>query len=127
MLQVEIRLSIKAVLLPDPTLFLLGRDELDDIKCVYLRVPNRSSKITMLDAATGRAAGTARYSGNSFRGKLFLPLDLFSEASPLFIKLVRPRLFFDEAGWAEIPPPKLAEHLARPTTSNGTVSSHSVR
>jgi LmbE family N-acetylglucosaminyl deacetylase len=112
MLQVEIRLSIKAILLPDPALFLLGRGELDDIKCVRLRVPDRSSKIAMLDAATGRAAGTAQYSGNSFRGKLFLPLDLFSETSPLFIKLVPPRLFFDEAGWAEIPPIKLAEHLA---------------
>jgi len=127
MLQVEIRLSIKAVLLPDPTLFLLGRDEFDDIKCVCLKVPDRSSEIAMLDAATVRAAGTARYSGNSFRGELFLPLDLFSGTSPLFIKLVRPRLFFDEAGWAEIPPPKLAEHLAGPSTSNGIVRSHSVR
>jgi len=81
----------------------------------------------MLDAATGRAAGTARYSGNSFRGELFLPLDLFSETSPLFIKLVRPRLFFDEAGWAEIPPLNLAEHLAGPRTSNGIMRSHSVR
>jgi hypothetical protein len=67
MLQVDIRLSIKAVLLPDPTLFLLGRDELDDIKCVCLRVPDRSSKTAMLDAATGRAAGTARYFGNNFQ------------------------------------------------------------
>jgi len=127
MLQIEIRLSIKAVLLRDPTLFLLGRDELDDIKCACLRVPDRSSKIAMLDAATGRAAGTARYSGNSFRCELFLPLDLFSETSPLFIKLVRPRLFFDEAGWAEIPPLNLAEHLAGPRTSNGIMRSHSLR
>src|SRR5215831_8323624 len=53
-----------------PTLFLLGRDEFDDIKCVCLKVPDRSSEIAMLDAATGRAAGTARYSANIFRGEL---------------------------------------------------------
>ena len=116
-LQVDIRLSIKAVLFPDPVLSLLGRDELDNIKCVQLRVPDRSSKIAMSDPATGRAAGTARYSGNSFRGKLFLPLDLFSETSPLFVKLVRPRLFFDEAGWSEIPPLSAAEQLATPGRS----------
>lgn len=121
MLQVEIRLPIKAVLFPARVLFLLGRDELDNIKCVRLRVPDRSSKIAMSDPATGCAAGTARYSGNSFRGNLFLPLDLFSETSPLFVKLVRPRLFFDEAGWAEIPPLRLAEQLAGP---GGNVAGH---
>lgn len=104
LLEVDVRLSIKAALLPDPVLFLLGRGDLGKIKCVRLRVPDRLSKIAMLDAATGRAGGTARYFGNGFRGKLFLPLDLFSETRPLFVKLARPRLFFDEAGWTEIPP-----------------------
>jgi hypothetical protein len=69
----------------------------------------------MLDAATGRAAGgTARYFGNGFTGNLFVPLDLFSETRPLFVKLVRPRLFFDEAGWTEIPPLRPAEQLGAP-------------
>jgi hypothetical protein len=67
----------------------------------------------LLDAATGHpAGGTARYFGNGFRGKLFIPLNLFSETRPLFMKLVRRRLFFDEAGWSEIPPLKPAEQLA---------------
>jgi LmbE family N-acetylglucosaminyl deacetylase len=113
LLQVEVRLSIKAALLPNPVLFLLGRDDLDNIKCIQLRVPDHLSKIAMSNAATGRAAGgTARYFGNGFRGKLFLPLDLFSETRPVFVKLVRPRLFFDEAGWIEIPPLRPAEQLA---------------
>lgn len=113
LLQVDVRLSIKAGLLADPVLFLLGRDNLDNIQCVQLRVPDRSSKIVLLDAATGHpAGGTARYFGNGFRGKLFIPLNLFSETRPLFMKLVRRRLFFDEAGWSEIPPLKPAEQLA---------------
>jgi hypothetical protein len=98
LLQVEVRLSIKAALLPDPVLFLLGRDDLDNIKCIQLRIPDHLSKITMSDAAIGRAAGgTARYFDNGLKGKLFLPLDLFSETRPLYVKLLRPRLFFDEA------------------------------
>jgi hypothetical protein len=97
LLQVEIQLSIKAALLPDPVLFLLGRDELDNIKCVQLRVPDRLSEIAMLDAATGRAAGgAARYLGNGFTGKLFVPLDLFSEpvaSCPPFVRrLFRTRM-----------------------------------
>ena len=105
LLQIDVRLSIKAALLADPVLFLLGRDNLDNIQCVQLRVPDCSSKIVMLDAATGRpAGGAARYFGNGFRGKLFLPLNLFSETRPLFVKMVRPQLFFDESGWSEIPP-----------------------
>jgi LmbE family N-acetylglucosaminyl deacetylase len=119
LLRVEIRLSMKAALLPDPILFLLGRDELDKFKCVHLRVPDRSSEISMLDAATGRTAGTARYAGNGFAGDLLLPIDLFSQKNPLFVKLVRPRLFFDEAGWSEIPPVASAERLAIPTHDVG--------
>jgi hypothetical protein len=115
LLQVEVRLSIKAALLPDPVLFLLGRDDLDNIKCIQLRVPDHLSKITFSDAATGRApGGTARYFDNGLRGKLFLPLDLFSETRPLYVKLLRPRLFFDEAGWTEIPLLRPAEQLAAP-------------
>ena len=103
LLQVEIRLSMKAAVLPDPILFVLGQGELGETKCVQLRVPDRSSKITMLDAATGRGAHTARYAGNGFSGKLFLSLELFSQRHPLFVKLQRRSWFFDEAGWFEIP------------------------
>jgi LmbE family N-acetylglucosaminyl deacetylase len=112
LLKVEVRLSIKAALLPDPIVFLLGRNELDNVKCVYVRVPDRSSDIPMLDASDGAAVGRARYEGNGFGGDLFLPIHLFSQRHPLFAKLVRPRLFFDEAGWVEIPALALAEQLA---------------
>jgi LmbE family N-acetylglucosaminyl deacetylase len=113
-LQVETRLSMEAALLPDPILFLLGRDELENIKCVRLRVPDCLSKVAMLDSVTGCAVDVARYSGNGFSGQLFLSLDLFSQRHPLFVKLVRRRLFFDEAGWIEIPPLTSAERLAAP-------------
>ena len=113
-LQVQTRLSMKAALLPDPILFLLGRDELENIKCVRLRVPDCSSKVAMLDAATGCSVGAARYSGNAFSGQLFLSPDLFSQRHPLFVKLVHWRLFFDEAGWIEIPPLNPAEQLGAP-------------
>lgn len=119
LLKVGIRLSIKAALLPDPIVFLLGRDELDNVKCVYVRVPDRSSDIPMLDVSDNREAGRARYEGNGFGGDLLLPIHLFSQRHSLFAKLVRLRLFFDEAGWTEIPPLALAEQLAAHTGNVG--------
>src|SRR5262249_7455389 len=104
LLQVEIRLSIRGALLHDPIVFLLGHDELDNTRCVHLRVPKHPSQVATFDAATGHTTGPARYAGNGFSGQLFLSLNLFPPKHPLFLKLGRPRLFFDEAGWIEIPP-----------------------
>ena len=75
----------------------------------------------MLDASDGQAVGRARYEGNGFGGDLLLPIQPFSQRHSLFAKLVRPRLFFDEAGWTEIPPLVLAEQLA---THSGDVGAH---
>jgi hypothetical protein len=57
----------------------------------------------MLDCATNRSVGIARYRGHPFAGELTLPLHLFSPIHDLFIKVDRRSWFFDEAGWIEIP------------------------
>src|SRR5215471_4201097 len=119
LLRVAIRLSMKAALLQDPNLFLLGWAQPDKVECVHLRIPDRSSEIAMFDAATGCTAGTARYVGNGLSGDILLPIDVFSQEHPLFVKLVHPRLFFDEAGWSEIPPLAPAKQVATPTQSFG--------
>jgi len=119
LLQVEIRLSIRGALLHDPIVFLLGQDELDNTRCVHLRVPEHPSQVATFDAATGHTAGPARYAGNGFSGQLFLSLNLFPQKHPLFLKLGRPRLFFDEAGWIEIPPLESNERLTASEQNSG--------
>jgi hypothetical protein len=57
----------------------------------------------MLDCATNRSIGIARYRGDPFAGGFTLPLHLFSSIHDLFIKVDRRSWFFDEAGWIEIP------------------------
>ena len=47
---------------------------------------------------------TAHYRGNAFAGEFRIPVDLFPSAHSLFLKLERRSLFFDEAGWIEVPP-----------------------
>src|SRR2546427_4098186 len=51
-LRVELRLCPKAMRMSEPTLFVLGRDEADALRCMTLRIPARSSGIEMLDSSS---------------------------------------------------------------------------
>jgi len=83
--------------------FVLGRDSLGRRRACQIRLPGCSADLEMLDCATSRSIGIARYRGHPFAGKFTLPLHLFSPIHDLFIKVDRRLWFFDEAGWTEIP------------------------
>jgi LmbE family N-acetylglucosaminyl deacetylase len=102
-LRVELRLSAKAVRPAESALFVLGHDEAGALRCVRMRVPARSSRVEMLDCTTLERIAVARYRGSAFAGELAIPVDSFSSADALFVKLDRRSWFFDEAGWLEVP------------------------
>ncbi len=83
--------------------FVLGRDSRGRKRACQVRLPICSADLEMLDCATSRSIGIARYRGHPFAGKFTLPLHLFSPIHDLFIKVDRRLWFFDEAGWIEIP------------------------
>jgi len=68
-----------------------------------VKLPVRSCRIELRDAATQCRTGSACYRGNAFAGELTIPIDIFSSDPALFVKLERRTWFFDEAGWLEIP------------------------
>jgi hypothetical protein len=84
-------------------LFILGRDSLRRTHACQIRLPSRSADLEVLDCATNRSIGIARYRGHPFAGEFTLPLHLFSPIHDLFIKVDRRSWFFDGAGWIEIP------------------------
>ena len=83
--------------------FILGRDSSGRTQACQIRLPGCSADLEMLDCATNRSIGVARYRGHPFAGELVLPLHRFSPLHDLFIKIDRRSWFFDEAGWIEIP------------------------
>lgn len=113
-LRVKLRLAPKAMRMTDPALFVLGRDEGGALRCATMRVPARSSLVEMLDSASLDCVAKAQYCGNAFAGQLTIPLNIFSSASAIFVKLERRSWFFDEAGWLEIPPAESRPIPGRP-------------
>lgn len=103
-LRVRFLLSTKPMGATGTTLFVLGHDIVGRMRCVRMRVPVRSSAAEVFNCHTGERLALARYRGNAFGGEFAIPVDTFSAASALFVKLERPSWFFDEAGWLETPP-----------------------
>jgi LmbE family N-acetylglucosaminyl deacetylase len=95
--------------------FILGRDSLGRKRTCQIRLPGYSADLDMLDCATDRSIGVARYRGHRFAGEFTLPLHLFSPSYDLFIKVDRRSLFFDEAGWIEIPSMPSATKVFQPS------------
>ncbi len=103
-LHVKLRLSAKPIRAEEPELFVLGHDPTGALRCLRTH-PVRSSYVGMFDCVTNQRLGLARYRGSAFGGELTIPIDIFSPAHALFVKLERRLWFFDEVGWLEIPPP----------------------
>lgn len=82
MLELKLRLHFKPLAPFAPRLFILGRKLAGDVGCSTLRIPLRAAGATTLT----------------------LPTAMFSAKHALFVKLDRRRIFFDEAGWLEVPP-----------------------
>jgi LmbE family N-acetylglucosaminyl deacetylase len=103
LLSLEVRLSPKLVSTGEKALFLLGQDSAGRVHCLKTRLPASSCRIEVLDCSSGRRRLGGRYCGTAFAGEFAIPLDPYSADRPLFVKLERRSLFFDEAGWLEIP------------------------
>jgi LmbE family N-acetylglucosaminyl deacetylase len=102
-LYLNLRLSPKLVRTGETALFLLGRGPAGSLQCLKGRLPLHSCKIRMSDCLGGQGHGAAHYCGNAFAGEFVIPIDVFFPAHALFVKLERRSLFFDEAGWLEVP------------------------
>jgi LmbE family N-acetylglucosaminyl deacetylase len=103
MLRLKIGLSAKLIRTRDPALFVLGRDSEGAPCCLKTRLPVRSCNIEMSEYFSDQHRATARYHGNAFAGEFTIPINIFSPAGKVFVKVERRSLFFDEAGWLEIP------------------------
>jgi len=102
-LDVNLRFSVDLFRLQRNKFFILGRDSLGRKRAYQIPLPGCSADLEMLDCATNRSVGVARYRGHPFAGEFAFPLHLFSPIHDLFIKVDRRSWFFDEAGWIEIP------------------------
>jgi len=102
-LDVDLRFSADPFRMQRNKFFILGRDSLGRTRTCQIRLPGRTADLDVLDCATNRSIGIARYRGHPFAGEFTLPMHLFSPIHDLFIKVDRRPWFFDEAGWIEIP------------------------
>lgn len=102
-LNVTMRISPKLIRSGETALFLLGRDPNGALRCLKARLPVRSSEIHMFECDSPCRL-SADYRGNAFAGEFTIPIDGFSVAHALFVKLERRSLFFDEVGWHEVAP-----------------------
>lgn len=104
-LRLTLRISPKLIRRGEMALFLCSRDKAGALRCLKAGLPIRAGTFVMLDCASGQRRLVAHYRGDSFTGEFMIPLDLFSPVHAVFVKLERRSLFFDEAGWLEVPPP----------------------
>jgi LmbE family N-acetylglucosaminyl deacetylase len=114
-LRVNVRLAPKLVQIGEAALYLFGRHAAGAWRCGKMTLPIRSSRIAMTDCASGQHHCTVNYRGNAFAGEFTIPMNDFSAAHSLFVKLERRSLFFDEAGWIQVHPnirPQSTESLA---------------
>jgi hypothetical protein len=82
------------------------------IRCVRTPVPLHPSAVELVDCGTCEPIRVAQYDGDAFAGEFAIPLDVFSPAHAIFVKLERRLWFFDEAGWLE----------TRPVTADSTIT-----
>ena len=71
-----------------------------------LTIPATSGKILLRHIASGMVVAEASYHGDRRHGDIVLPLSAFPPMQRIFVKLEQRFLFFDTAGWREIPAPQ---------------------
>jgi hypothetical protein len=62
-----------------------------------------SGRVPIQNARTGSPLGFAQWNIRGREGRLEIPLRFAPAASRFFVKLEQPSIFFDAAGWREIP------------------------
>jgi GT2 family glycosyltransferase/LmbE family N-acetylglucosaminyl deacetylase len=111
MLRLKLLLSKKPLGIGEPALFVLGNSAAGRLRCVRTQRPLQSSTVAMFDCLTNERLCVARYRGNAFAGEFTMPLDIFSSAHALFVKLEDRSWFFDKAGWFETSPTARSKHI----------------
>ena len=101
-LRLRVAFTLKPLRAEETSLHLLGHDNFGRFRRLRTTLPGRSTKIDLIDGATGAIASVGRYHGDAFRAEILLPLHGFATSRPVFVKLDRRVWFFDEAGWLEI-------------------------
>lgn len=124
-LGVRLALSTKLMRATYAALLILGHDVMERVRCVRMQVPGQDSAVEVLDCQTRERLYLAQYHGDAFKGHFSIPLDIFSPAHALFVKLERRSWFFDEAGWLETPPAVIDTQLPKIATAT-PVSAHTV-
>jgi LmbE family N-acetylglucosaminyl deacetylase len=102
-LRVKFRLPPKLLHAAEPALFVLGHNKSGVLRCAGMQIPVRSPRPELLDCGNLERLAIAQYHGGAFAGELAIPIDMFSHAHALFVKLQGRSCFFDEAGWLEVP------------------------
>lgn len=101
-LRLHVAFTLKPLRAEETSLHLLGHDNFGRLRRLWTTLPGRTTKIDLIDGATGGIASVGRYHGDAFRAVIHLPLFGFAASRPVFIKLDRRVWFFDEAGWLQI-------------------------
>lgn len=106
--RVELRLHVAFTIKPlqgeGIPLYLLGHDLFGGLRRLRVALPGHSTRINLIDCATGEIVSVGRYQGDAYSAQILLPLHGFAANRPIFAKLDRRVWFFDEAGWIEIAP-----------------------
>ena len=101
-LRLQVAFTLKPLRAEGTSLYLLGHDAFGGLRRLRTTLPGRSTKIDLIDCATGAIASVGRYYGDAFRAEILLPTNGFALSRSVFVKLDRRVWFFDEAGWLEI-------------------------
>jgi GT2 family glycosyltransferase/LmbE family N-acetylglucosaminyl deacetylase len=123
MLRLKLVRSTKPLGTGEPALFVLGHSAAGRLRCVRTQLPLQSSTVEMFDCLTHEGLCVARYRGNAFAGEFTMPLDIFSSAHALFVKLDDRSWFFDKAGWFETSPAARSEHICVQERNQSTAES----
>ncbi|HEY3661895.1 MAG TPA: PIG-L family deacetylase [Chthoniobacterales bacterium] len=113
-LRLHVAFTLKPLRAEGASLYLLGHDANGELRRLRTTLPGRSTKIDLIDCATGAIACVGRYHGDAFSAEIFLPLVGFAADRAVFVKLDRRVWFFDEAGWIEIASAVLPAAASRP-------------
>ena len=101
-LRLHVAFSLKPLRAEGTSLYLLGHDAFGDLRRLRATLPGHSTKIDLIDCATGAIVCVGRYQGDAFSAEILLPMHGFAASRAVFVKLDRRVWFFDEAGWIEI-------------------------
>ena len=105
-LRLSISLKNRLAGLGKAQLYIFTHHSVDGGAGYVMTIPAASGKIPIRDIASGMVVAEASYYGGRRHGDIVLPLSAFPPMHRVFVKLEQKFVFFDTAGWREIPAPQ---------------------